>query len=158
MKLFDTLTTIGLRRLVAAGIGVGILVLAGDAGIAHFAGRGMKHLGQLVPVVFGPVAFALLLFTLTTKARRDRFDRLARITGAATAAVGLLGTAFHVVAFLRFFEGKAASMDLVQIALMLAPPLVAPGAFVGLGALLFGLASHRVTLTLRPVLLAPRTA
>ncbi|MEQ9501440.1 MAG: hypothetical protein RIT81_31510 [Deltaproteobacteria bacterium] len=149
---------VGLRRWLAVGLGVGVLVMGIDAGIAHFAGRGMKHLGQLVPVVFGPLAFFAMLFALKTRAHRERFDTLARVVGALTAGVGLLGTAYHGIAFARYFAEGPVTNDLVQMALMLAPPLFAPGAFIGLGAVLFGLASHKVTVTMRPVLLAPAPA
>lgn len=152
------LEAIGLRRLLAVGLGVGVLVMGMDAGIAHFAGRGMRHLGQLVPVVFGPLAFTAMLFALGTKGRRERFDHLARIVGGLTAGVGALGTAYHVVAFAAYFAGKAVTLDLVGVALMLAPPLLAPGAFIGLGAVLYGLASHKVTVTMRPVLLGASAA
>ncbi len=157
-RLLARVEGIGLRRLLAVGLGVGILVMGLDAGIAHFAGRGMKHLGQLVPVVFGPLAFAATLFALKTKRHRARFDHLARIVGGLTAGVGALGTTYHVVAFAAYFAGKAVTVDLVQMALMLAPPLLAPGAFVGLGAVLYGLASHKVTVTMRPVLFGASAA
>lgn len=137
--------TFGLKNTTVALLGVGLVTMAVDAGIAHFAAGTMKHAGQIIPVAFGLVAVTLVCVLF-----KERWlTRLARWVGGTAMAVGALGTAYHVAALLRVLTASG-SMDssLLGMALTIAPPLLAPGAFIGLGAALWVLASPRVGITL----------
>jgi hypothetical protein len=136
-----------LKRAVIAGLAFGLVTMALDAGVAHFAGRPLKHPAQLVPVLFGAVAIGLLV-SLFEK-NEARLLKIARVVAGGAIAVGLLGSAYHAMAFMRMLTaGGAVDTNMIGVALSIAPPLLAPGAFAGLGAALLALSSPRVGITL----------
>jgi len=79
--------------------------------------------------------------------RAELLRTVLRIAGGLSAIVGALGTAFHVSAFMRLLEGQEVTWKAIELALAVAPPLAAPGAFIAVGGLLMLLASPRVELS-----------
>jgi hypothetical protein len=143
------------KSLGAARAGVllfasGLLGLGGDVAVSHFAGRDMKSPVQLVPVIAAPIAFALLTALGLKRWPQAWFRKGVRAVGAALCAVGLTGTGFHVAAFLRLLEGQSVTLKNIELALAVAPPIAAPGAFIALGGLLWIIASPRLSLELVP--------
>jgi hypothetical protein len=138
-----------LKQALAAMMGPGLLVLAIDSAIGHFAGKGLSHLGQLIPIAFGVLGGVALSF-LGLQPFRLRAVRLcARIVGAIGVAVGLLGTLFHFIPLIKDLMDEPLSLSAIQGALSVAPPVFAPMAFAGVGALLWFLGSPRLYLGLR---------
>ena len=147
MKLLQRIRHFGLKRATMTGLAFGLVTMSLDAGIAHFAGRPLKHPAQIIPVAFGAVVMGLLAALLHPDEKR--LVKIARTVAVAAVAVGLLGSVYHAVAFVRMLTaGGAFDTSLIGVALSIAPPLLAPGAFAGLGAALWMLASPRVGLTL----------
>ena len=147
MRLLERIKNFGLKRAAIAGLAFGLVTMAFDAGVAHFAGRPMKHPGQLIPVAFGAVVIGLMGALL--KPNMEHLTKIARAVAVAAMAVGGLGSAYHALALLRMVttaDGFDANM--LAVAVSIAPPLLAPGAFLGLGAALWALASPRVGITL----------
>jgi hypothetical protein len=134
------------KRAAAMAIGPGLAAIGADAGIAHFAGREMVHAGQLIPVLFAPIGCAAMIAFAFPRVRGAWFRWAVRAVGAAAAAVGLAGTAFHLRAFLRLMDGGRWSADLIAAALAVAPPIFAPAAFAGLGAVIYLLGSPRLAI------------
>ena len=147
MRLLERIKNFGLKRAAIAGLAFGLVTMAFDAGVAHFAGRPLKHPAQLIPVAFGVVVVGLIGALL--KPNLERLSKIARVVAVAAIAVGGLGSAYHALALLRMvtttdgFDG-----NMLAVAISIAPPLLAPGAFIGLGAALWALASPRVGITL----------
>lgn len=134
------------KRIVMLGAAMGLLGMGMDAGISHFALRTMKHAGQLVPVVFGLLAGLTLLVTALLEVTDARLRRVARIVGLAAVAVGTIGTAFHMKPFFMLLEEPGWTLDAVEMALRIAPPLMAPGAFAVIGLVLTVIASPKLRL------------
>ncbi len=143
-----------LKRKLALVLAPGALVLGADAAVAHFAGRTLIHPAQAIPVAFGPLAALLLGVAATAALGVPALRRLFRTVGALGVAVGLTGTGFHLRALARLLEPPFRLEDL-GAALAVAPPLFAPGAFLGIGALLWALGSPRLTLAMREPETAP---
>jgi hypothetical protein len=143
------------KSLGAARIGVllfasGLLGLGSDAAIAHFAGRDLRSLAQLIPVVAAPIAFVALVILALERWPDRSFRKGVRAVGALLGLVGIVGTGFHVAAFLLLLEDQAITVRNIEYALAVAPPIAAPGAFIALGGLLWLVASPRLKLELRP--------
>jgi hypothetical protein len=148
MKLRGKIERLGLERVAVLALAMGLATMAVDAGIAHFAGRGMKHPGQLAPVIFGAAAVPLAMVAI--RGSKEWFRRVVRAVAALGAGVGLVGTAFHAAALMRMVTASGTfDADIVGIALAVAPPLLAPGAFAAIGFALWGLASPRLVMSLR---------
>jgi hypothetical protein len=147
MRLLERIRNFGIKRAAMAGLAFGLVTMAFDAGIAHFAGRPLKHPGQLVPVVFGAVLVGLI--GALSKVNVERLSKIARAVALASIAVGVLGSAYHALAVLRMVTTTGGvDLDMVAVAISIGPPLLAPGAFAGLGAALWALASPRVGITI----------
>jgi hypothetical protein len=89
---------------------------------------------EWIPIIFGPLAGAILLLTgLIALRQRPLATVLATITFLASIAVGLLGAYFHLRrAILPFAEpGQQVSLDL----LVWAPPIIGPTMFAMVGLL-----------------------
>jgi hypothetical protein len=132
------------KRATALVAAPGLIALAADAGLAHFAGRDMAHPGQLVPVILGPVLGVALGAAALHPGPNGTFAKALRWVGGVAVLLGGLGTAFHLRALMRLLEGDAFTLDGLMNAIAVAPPAMAPAAFAGLGALLLALASKRV--------------
>ena len=149
-RFLEQMKALDPKRAAALAIAPGVLTLALDVAIAHFAGREMVNPAQLLPVTVAPAA-AIVLFV--GAAKRDWLTRAMRIGGAALAVLGTVGTGFHLRALLRLIAGAGPGEKLtwqgLQAALAVAPPLFAPGAFLGLGVVVLLLASPRVEVGLR---------
>jgi hypothetical protein len=139
-RIVETLKAMDKKRIVLFALGPAVLTLAGDAAIAHFAGREMAHPAQLAPVLVGPAAALVVMAGARARLQRT-LARLTRIAGGVLAALGAVGTGFHLRALLRLLAGQKLAWDTLQTALAAAPPLFAPGAFLGLGAALWLLAN-----------------
>ena len=147
MRLLERIRNFGLKRAAIAGLAFGLVTMAFDAGIAHFAGRPLKHPGQLIPIVFGAVVFGLL--AALRSANEERLRKVGRAVAVAAIAVGAIGTGYHALALMRMLAtGSGFDSSMLGVAISIAPPLLAPGAFAGLGAALWALASPRVGITL----------
>ena len=134
------------RRGIALAIGPGLLTVALDAAIAHFAEKTMRSPMQLVPVLFGPAALVVLLGAAVPRLPFIAFRRVVRAVGVAGVLVGLAGTGFHLLALWRLLEGAPITRDALIAALAVAPPVFAPGAFAGIGVIVWLLGSPRLTL------------
>jgi hypothetical protein len=137
------------KRLVALGIGPGVLALGLDAGIAHFAGREMRHPAQLTPVVFGIAACVALGAAGLPRLTAAHFRALARWVGGAAALVGLVGTGFHLHALWFILAGEPITFSGLTAALAVAPPLFAPAGFAGIGALVWALGNPKLEISFR---------
>jgi hypothetical protein len=136
------------RKAVALAIGPGLLFLALDAGIAHFVGHEASSPAlQRVPVYYG-MAAALLLVIAAFPRSRMFFAVVARTAGVVGVAVGLAGTWFHIAALLKDMDGTY-DWATLQGSLSTTPPVFAPLAFSGIGALIFVLASPKLLLRYR---------
>lgn len=147
MKLLERIGNFGLKRAAIVGLAFGLVTMAFDASIAHFAGRALKHPAQLIPIVFGAVVVGMIGALL--KPNEERLTKIARVVAVAAIAVGTIGTGYHVLALLRMLNtGSGLDSSVLGVAISIAPPLLAPGAFAGLGAALWAIASPRVGITL----------
>jgi hypothetical protein len=135
------------RKAVALAIGPGLLFLALDAGISHFVGKDDSTPMQYVPVYYGMLG-ALLLIIAAFPRSRTFFAVMARLVGVAGVVVGLLGTWFHIHALLEDMKGTY-DWPTLQGSLATTPPVFAPLAFAGVGALIFALASPKLLLRYR---------
>lgn len=135
------------RKAIALAVAPGLLALAFDAAVSHFAGKDFDNKLQVVPVVYG-VLGAVVMSLLCIPKSRGVFAWTARIVGALGVLVGVTGSVFHM---LRLFKelGGHYSASAWEGALSVAPPLLAPLGFAGVGALLFLLPSRMLLLRLR---------
>lgn len=154
-NFFETLTP---KRALALALGPGALALGGDAAIAHFAGREMAHPAQLLPVIVGPLAAVALTTVAAMRLPERKFRLGAKIVGGVLTLLGATGTTFHARALLRLLEGDALTWTNLKTALAVAPPILAPGAFILLGALIFGLGAERLRIELAPAVRPVRLA
>jgi hypothetical protein len=136
------------RRLIGLLLAPGLLGLAFEAGVGHFAGKAGAKDAQILPVYFGIGAF-LVLFIGCLIPKRKINNVVLRVVGALSIAMGLLGTYFHLVAFVEELLGKTIDADVLEDALNSAPPAFAPMAFTMFGVILWALASKNVLLRLR---------
>jgi len=137
------------KRVVAIILALALPSLAFDAAIGHFAGKSNDHWGQWVPIYFAPPATLLLLIVSLPAVALPKFRWVMKIGGVLTAAVGIAGTYFHLLATLREIGQDAWTLPTLEGALSVAPPLLAPGAFIGIGAVLWMLGHPRLVLMLR---------
>jgi hypothetical protein len=135
------------RRAVALAVAPGLVMLAVDAAIGHFAGKDFENALQFVPVIYGLVAFVVLAIVVWPKTRGP-FEWGARILGAMGVVVGLTGTVLHLSALVEELKGEY-SWSSIEGGLSVAPPVFAPLAFAGIGALLFFLPSTRLLIRIR---------
>ena len=147
MRAITWFKELGLKRKLALVLAPGVAAIGLDAGIAHFAGRPAHHPAQLAPVLFAPVAVALLGWAGHAALGEVALRRVLRAVGALGIFVGGAGTAFHLLALARLMEAPFRVSDLAA-ALAVAPPLFAPGAFAGLGALIWVLGNPRLELAI----------
>jgi hypothetical protein len=138
------------KRALALALGPGAAAIGGDAAIAHFAGRDMAHPAQLLPVIVGPLACVALLAVAGPRLPEKWFRRGARAVGALLTALGTVGTSFHARALARLLEGEPLTWAGLKTALAVAPPIMAPGAFILLGVLIFALGNERLRIELAP--------
>jgi hypothetical protein len=135
------------REAVALALSPGLIALAFDAAVAHWAGKDFDNRLQAVPVVYGVVGFVLMTLVCIPSSRA-LFAWTARLVGGAGVVIGLVGTVVHLRALLGDLQGQYTAASL-EGALSVAPPLLAPFGFVGVGAVLFLLPSARLLLRLR---------
>jgi uncharacterized membrane protein YedE/YeeE len=83
------------------------------------------------------------------------FRRGAKIVGGVLTALGTVGTTFHARALARLLEGEPLTWNGLKTALAVAPPILAPGAFILLGALVFGLGAERLRIEFAPATTGP---
>ena len=119
-------------RVVAATTAVSLLATTAEAALLHFRGA-FHNPAMLLPVTMPPVAAALLGAAAVGDAAKDR--KFSRLWMAATAAMGIIGVAFHTYGVSR---GMGGWRNWRQNALA-GPPLPAPPSFTGLA--LAGLAA-----------------
>lgn len=157
-KFTEWLKQLNAQRALALAIGPGLIPLGLDAAVSHLAGRsGLVLPAQYIPVLFAPAACLALMAFAAPRLGPSPFRLAVRIVGAAGIAVGMLGTGFHVRALLRLLESSPLSLEGLDAALAVAPPLFAPGAFAGIGAVLWIIGNPRLTIRLapRPAAIAP---
>src|SRR5437868_4475970 len=118
------------KRAIALALGPAAAAVGGDAAIAHFAGREMAHPAQLLPVTVAPLACVVLMAVAAPRLPGQWFRRGARAVGAVLAALGTVGTGFHARALARLLQGSPFTWENLKTALAVAPPIMAPGAFV----------------------------
>ncbi|HYX90122.1 MAG TPA: hypothetical protein VE782_01065, partial [Myxococcaceae bacterium] len=97
--------------------------------------------------VYGVIAFIALAIVVWPRTRGP-FAWTARIFGASGVLVGLTGTVLHLRALISELKGDYTWPSL-EGGLSVAPPVFAPLAFAGVGALLFFLPSARVLIRIR---------
>jgi hypothetical protein len=119
-------------RVVAATTAMSLLGTTAEAGLLHFRGA-FHNPAMLLPVTMPPVAAALLGAATVGDAAKDR--KVSRLWLAATAAMGVVGVAFHAYGVSR---GAGGWRNWRQNAIA-GPPLPAPPSFTGLA--LAGLAA-----------------
>jgi hypothetical protein len=135
------------RRALALVLAPGLLALAFDAAVAHWAGKDFDNRLQAVPVAYGVVG-CLVMMAACVPRSRALFAWTARLVGAAGMLTGVAGTVFHVMKWWEELGGQYSASSL-EGAFSVAPPLLAPLGFAGVGALLFFLPSARLLLRLR---------
>ncbi|WP_395823241.1 hypothetical protein [Archangium minus] len=135
------------RKAVALALAPGLIALAFDAAIGHWAGKDFDNRLQAVPVVYGVIGFVLLTLVCIPSSR-PVFAWTARLVGGAGVVIGLVGTVIHFLALLEELQGQY-SYASFEGAFSVAPPLLAPLGFTGVGAVLFLLPSAKLLLRLR---------
>lgn len=114
-----------------AEIGMGL-----ETYLAHLISGDVKP-AESIPVIFGPIAGVLLLIALGLRVRSGKAtfmsSLLVILTGGASVAVGIIGTAFHWTRALppTSFENYGLQWDWI----IYAPPVAGPLAFAGVGLL-----------------------
>ena len=104
--------------------------------LAHLISGDVKP-GEAIPVVFGPVAGALLIFAMIMRVRARRAtlpsSLLVILVGLASVGVGVIGSAFHWARLLppTNFANYGLQFDWI----IYAPPVAGPLAFAGVGLL-----------------------
>ncbi|HET7879642.1 MAG TPA: hypothetical protein VFL55_02080 [Acetobacteraceae bacterium] len=126
---------LSLGRVTAGAAAAGLLGTVGEAGLLHF--RGAYHNpAMFLPVTVPPVAATLLGNAAYCGAGKDRW--LTRWWLRLTAALGIVGTGFHLFGVARNMGGWGNwSQNVLN-----GPPIPAPPSFTGLA--LAGLAALRL--------------
>lgn len=119
-------------RVIAATTAVSLLGTTAEAGLLHFRGA-FHNPAMLLPITMPPIAAALLGRAAVGEATKEQ--KISRLWIAATAAMGVVGVAFHAYGVSR---GMGGWRNWQQNALS-GPPLPAPPSFTGLA--LAGLAA-----------------
>ena len=141
------------RKAIALAIAPGMFVLAFDAAVGHMGGEwtfSFEGPLQYTPIVYSGFAF-LVLVAIVFPRSRTVFRLGARAVAVLGILTGLLGAYLHVDALwekLAEVEGGWKLIDL-QSELMSAPPLFAPLAFAGVGALVWLIAEPKFLVRLR---------
>jgi hypothetical protein len=112
-------------RVTAVAAALSLLGTTAEAGLLHFRGA-FHNPAMLLPVTMPPVAAALLGAAAAGDAGKER--RGSRYWMAATAAMGVVGVAFHAYGVSR---GSGGWRNWRQTAFA-GPPLPAPPSFTGL--------------------------
>ena len=150
-RFLDLARTFGVKRLAMLVLAPGLLSLAFDAAVGHVADATVEHPTQISAIVL-PIVGSLVLFGIgLPRVGALWFGRLAAAVGWVLAVTGAAGTFFHVKSFLaQFDEVEAITFELVRESLGVSPPVFAPSAFIGIGALLVLLASPRLRIEADP--------
>lgn len=135
------------RKAIALALAPGLLALAFDAAVAHWAGKDFDNKLQAVPVVYGTLG-AVLMTLFCIPRSRALFAWAARLVGGVGVLVGVTGTVVHILRFFKELGGHYTASAL-EGAFSVSPPLLAPLGFAGVGALLALLPSRLVLLRLR---------
>jgi hypothetical protein len=139
------------QRFIALVLGPGLLAMGLDAAVEHIAGRREMVLpAQYIPVLFAPLACAGVMAFAGPGLAAAVFRVAMRAVGAVGVGVGLVGTGFHVRGLMRLLEGGPVTLEGLEAALAVAPPLFAPGAFAGIGAVLWLLGNPALVIRLAP--------
>ena len=136
----------GVKRFLALALAPGFVALAADVAADHLADQTVEHPAQITGAVTPLLCAVLLLVLAVSRLGPAGFRRLSWTTAVLSSLTGLVGTWFHVVALLDGLGEELSWADLLET-LTVTPPVFAPAAFVGLGALLFALGSERVGIT-----------
>ena len=131
-------------RAVALLLAPGLGTLALDAFVEHYAGRNGEDPLQAVPVIYGAAGFFLLALVSLLRPRAA-FVWGARVVGVSGVVTGVWGAALHAKVFFADLDGKW-TMNTVEGALDVAPPLIAPLAFALVGAALVALTWSKLVL------------
>jgi hypothetical protein len=135
------------RKAVALALAPGLVALAFDAAIGHWAGKDFDNRIQAIPVLYGLIGFVLMTSVCIPRSRAV-FAWTARLVGGAGVLIGLVGTVLHSLALLEELQGQY-TLASFEGAFSVAPPLLAPLGFTGVGAVMFLLPSARLLLRLR---------
>lgn len=135
------------RRAVALALAPGLVALAFDAAIAHWAGKDFDNKVQAVPVVYGLAGFLLVTLVCIPRSRTV-FAWTARLVGGLGVLIGITGTVIHVHKLLEEIKGDFSAAG-IEGGFSVAPPLLAPLGFAGIGAVLLLLPSAKLLLRLR---------
>ena len=145
------------KRLIALVLGPSFLALGADAAISHFAGKDASSWAQWIPVYVSPVAALVTVAVALPRLRMGVFRWGLRLAGLAGVAVGGLGTWYHLGAFrAELAKEDHLSVAVCEGALGVAPPMFAPAAFIGVGVLLWFIASPKVLLRIRSRRVPPK--
>jgi hypothetical protein len=135
------------RKAVALALIPALVLLAADAWLEHFVAHDGHEPLQWIPVNFGLGASVLLALGALAPARQA-FTKMARFVGGVGVLVGLSGVLFHVLPLLEQMKGVY-DWPTFAGAMQQSPPLLAPLAFAGVGAICYLLASPRLSLRIR---------
>ncbi len=139
------------KRVATLLLGPGFLMLGADAWIGHLAGKDeVESPLQWVPVFFAPAAAVLLVAWALPALNSGLFRGGLFVVGLLGVLTGAAGTFFHAGKLREDLADETLTWPAVQGALALAPPLFAPLAFLGVGALLCLLSHPRVLVGLAP--------
>lgn len=109
------------------------IMLGVDTYTAHSI-SGTIRAGEWIPIIFGPVAGVLLLLAgLIALRRRSLANLLASLVCLASAAVGLLGSYYHL--HRAILTSAPAGQQITTLVLVFAPPLLGPLTFALIGLL-----------------------
>ncbi|MBN1311466.1 MAG: hypothetical protein JXB30_08610 [Anaerolineae bacterium] len=118
-------------QLMLLMMAINEIFLGVDTYLAH-AISGTIRPYEWIPIIFGPIAGALLLLAgLIALKRRPLATSLATLVFLASAAVGLLGTYFHLIRAILPFAPAAQKASLSMI--VWAPPILCPLTFALIG-------------------------
>ncbi len=136
---------VGTRRLLVAGLMLGIAALGIDAAVGHLLSGDTPTRPQWIPIFVAPATFLLLGMALVAPAGR-RLERWSlSIAGWSNVVLGLAGTVFHLKSlFSNFRGGEAVSWHSLLKALSVAPPTFAPAGFAAIGLMALLVASPRL--------------
>jgi hypothetical protein len=134
-NLVGMLKRIGVKRLAFLALAPAFIAVTIDAGISHAVGKEVEHAPQYVPIFFGPLA-ALATAALGAFALSERVvRRVSAAIGLLGAVIGTAGLWFHFQVLVADLSDETFSLSALAGALSLSPPVLAPGAFAGLGVL-----------------------
>ncbi len=144
------------RRLICLALAPGLVSLAFEAYVGHYAGttKSGASAWQPVPIWFGLGGAVLLLALCALKPAAFRVG--VRVVGVIALVIGLVGVGFHVWSFVADVVDKGLLgmsgeefYDELDTSLGVAPPAFAPGAFALVGLILYALGSRSVLLRWR---------